>query len=272
MLTIYYGLIGAVFNSEIRKNIDIKPKEIAGLKTLGVANHIIEKEVQENLWTPSLPVFFPTYFLDNLPNFQLGEIKAVNIVVKAINSLAKSDRKLDKASELLSYNGRVWMFEKGGVLPVPSAASQYKKGRVLLRKSNPLDNGFKIDEESFLFVIKKIERSLAHSLKDIDSAYREDENIDDAFYYNQGKIYVYALFLQALSHDYKNILIETNLYEPMTTAIKALEDATEISPSVVKNSDKSSGAANHLYNMGYYLQKALSKLNIIKAGLKNEQP
>ncbi len=268
LFILYYGVFGAIFNSDIRKNVNVKLREFGGLKTLGVASYIIDREVQDNLWTPSLPFFFPTYFLDNLPNFQLGVMKANSIIVDSLASFAKSDKKLFEASELLAYDGKIWMFEKGGVLPVPSAASQYKKSRVLIKKSSPLANGLALDKFSFLYLINTIDKSLSISLNKIDKANIEDENIDDVFYYNQGKAYAYLLFLKAMSHDYKNVLIETNLYEPITSVIKSLENACKVSPTIVKNANRSSSSANHLYNLGYYLQKALLKLEVIKEGLQ----
>ncbi|MFI3241912.1 MAG: DUF2333 family protein [Alphaproteobacteria bacterium] len=268
-LILYYGLLGGVFNSTIRKDVDIKFKSVKGLSTLGVASYVIDSEVQDNLWTPSLPFFFPTYFLDNLPSFQLGEMKAVSIIITSLSELAKEDKKLKKSADLLNYDGTIWMFDKGGVLPVPSSASQYKKGRQLLIKSSPLENGLVLYDDSLLHLLKKISKSLSYSLKSLDTSIIENEKTDNQFYYNQGKVYVYSLFLKAISVDYKDILVANDLYADITYVIKALEDGVHISPSVVKNADKSSSSANHLYNMGYYIQKALIKLNKMQRGLSN---
>lgn len=275
IFVLYYGVLGGVLNSHIRKNLDYPSKEVEGLKTTGLATVLINQEVFENLWTPNLPFIFPTYFLDNLPNFQLGEMSAISNVISSFSYLAGRDEKIASAAAYLKYPGDIWMFDKSGVLPVPSSTSQYKKGRKDLLRSNPLVYGLDLNNYSLGIILRNISKDLKESLVKVDTHIVEESSswfdfkADNVFYYNQGKTYAYALFLRTLAEDYKQVLVEKNLYADFTSLIKALEDASQIDPMIVRNGDDNSSLApNHLYVLGYYIQKALIKFSTIERGLK----
>ena len=72
----------------IDRNIsyEIKSRNQKQSSTIEMASFIINREVNEKLWTANVPFFFPSYFLDNMPSFQLGMI---NATADIINSLSR---------------------------------------------------------------------------------------------------------------------------------------------------------------------------------------
>lgn len=96
------------------------------------------------MWTPNLPFFFPSYFLDNMPAFQLGMFdtlaKFSSGFAERTGNLVMADdlpHHLQEAAVLLKYPGTVWMFSPTNrLLPAPSANTQYRKARKHLIKFN----------------------------------------------------------------------------------------------------------------------------------------
>ena len=84
-LLLYYPL-GAFLTHKIDRNIDIEIKNNTSnqSQTIEMISYIINREVNEQLWTPSLPFFFPASILDNMPNFQLGIINGVSKFTTAL--------------------------------------------------------------------------------------------------------------------------------------------------------------------------------------------
>ena len=117
--------------------------------------------------------------------------------------------------------------------------------------------------EDLVFILKRINTNLKKSLDSIDNQIREestswtDFKADDIFYYNQGKAYAYYLLLKAIGHDYKDILVEKNIYILWTKTLKALEDASKIDAFSIRNAELNSlTAPNHLVYLAYYIEKA----------------
>ena len=82
------------------------------------------------------------------------------------------------------------------------------------------------------------------------------------------------MLLKALALDYKKILVDSGVYPDWTRMLKALENAAQMSPSIVRNGEiDSSFAPNHLTAQGFYLLKARSLMQKISRNLeKNVSP
>lgn len=277
-LCLYYPLGGWItHNLDRNTDYEINTTNTKQSASVEMASFIINREVNDKLWTANVPFFFPSYFLDNMPNFQLGIINATANVVNSLSKRIDSpiiDQEetpiLKKAAEQLKYNGRIWMFSPSNRFsPVPSANTQYRKARKNLILFNQELNEDKIifyrRAEDLKFIIQKINYSLKKSINDLDAHIREentsylDFQSDNIFYYNQGKAYAFYLLLKALGYDYKNILVEKNIYILWTKTIKALEDASKIDAFYIRNGELTSlTAPNHLLYLAYYLEKAES--------------
>lgn len=108
-------------------------------------------------------------------------------------------------------------------------------------------------------VSQKLEQSIRENSHDLI-----DTKADDVFYYAQGKVYAYYLLFKALGQDYKDIIVKHNAYANWTAMLKALEQASQIDPSIVRNGELDSfSAPNHLAALGFYVLKAETFMNKI---------
>lgn len=273
---LYYPLGGLwLHNIDKTTDYEINIKNPQQSSAVEMASFIINREVNEKMWTPNLPFFFPTFFLDNMPEFQLGVIKATSNVVSAMAKRLDSpivgttdEPHLKAAGKLLKYDGHIWMFSSSNSFtPVPSAHSQYRKARKQLIKFNRQLNAGSIPvyhaPADLAYFLKRINKDLNISVEKLDSQIREESNswtdlkADNVFYYNQGKAYAYYLLLKALGNDYKNILVEKDAYLLWTRSLKALEDASKLDSWYIRNAKLNSMIApNHLQYLAYYIIKS----------------
>lgn len=272
-LCLYYPIGGSLVNKidmTIDYEIKTTPEQSA---TLEMMAFLIKRETADHIWTPGLPFIFPSYFLDNMPNFQLGMMSSLRTVASSFarrldKTVAPShELPLKTAAELLNYPGTVWMFSPHSKLPVPSASTQYKKARKQLTAYNQLlrdgNETFYKSRADLAYFLKRITRDLWLSSEKLEAAVREDSSSwfdnksDDLFYYQQGKLYAYYLLLKALSYDYKDTIVAADLYQPWTQLLKALEDASALSPSIIRNGEPASlTAPNHLIGLDCHTLKA----------------
>lgn len=284
LIFLYYPIGGMLVNNiDTNTNYEIKEDNSNQSATVDMMAYIVNREVNDKMWTPNLPFFFPSYFLDNMPNFQLGMFEVLSSFSNAFASRVeknivdnKDDLYLKEAAGLLKYPGTVWMFSPGNkLIPAPSANTQYRKARKSLIKYNQgLNDGSEVfykNANDLAFFLQKAQKDLWRSAtKNIEHSIREnssdiiDNNADDVFYSNSGKVYAYYLLFKALSNDYKQIIVASNQYGTWTTMLKTLENASQISPMMVRNGELDSfSAPNHLSNLGFYMLKAQSLMQKI---------
>ena len=275
-IILYYPL-GSYLTQNIDTSVNYEitpplPEQSATVETMAF---LINREVNDHLWTPNLPFFFPAYFLDNMPAFQSGIINAIRTIASAFARClspdtisSPADVSLQNAAKLLKYPGNVWMFAPGSTLkPAPSSSKQYRKARRQLLNYNTAiaekQLTFSRSAQDLEYFLIQIAADLNRSTVEIENQIREhssswfDTKADNIFFYNQGKGYAWYLLIKALGNDYKNIIVETGEYENWTRLLKALEEASSLSPSLIRNAElNSSLAPNHLSYLGFYLQKA----------------
>ncbi len=244
--------------------------------TVEMMSFLIHREVTENMWTPNLPFMFPSYFLDNMPSFQLGMLSSLKTMSAAMSAkldkmvATKDELPLKKAADFLKYPGTIWMFSpQNKLLPAPSAGSQYRKARKqLIAYNQALRDGsavFYKSPQDLAFFIQRICNDLWRSNKSLEERIREnssdffDFSADEVFYFQKGKVYVYYLLLKTLAHDYKDIIVSYDVYQPLTNMLKSMESVVRLSPMIVRNGvPDSSFAPNSLLSAGYYTVKAAS--------------
>lgn len=146
LVFLYYPIGGLMVSSiDTNTSYEIKEPETNQSATVDMMAFIINREVNEKMWTPNLPFFFPSYFLDNMPAFQLGMFvtlaKFSSGFAERTGNLVMADdlpHHLQEAAVLLKYPGTVWMFSPTNrLLPAPSANTQYRKARKHLIKFMP---------------------------------------------------------------------------------------------------------------------------------------
>ena len=286
---LYYPLGGyLVHNIDTNTNYEIKQPHPEQSATIEMASFLINREVNDKLWTANLPFFYPSYFLDNMPSFQLGIISAISNITSALSQKLspsivspESPRLLDQAAKLLRYPGTVWMFSPDNkLLPAPSSPTQYRKARRDLIAYNDLLLNKKIvfyrSGADLSYFLTQINRSLGASETALSVHIREhhtdwfDFRADNIFYYNQGKAYGFYLLLKAIGHDYQQIIVDSGQYENWTKLLNALKAAAELSPSIVRNAELNSiFSANHLNYLGFYIIKAQNLIGQIIPALNH---
>lgn len=277
---LYYPLGGIAIN-----NTDVPPytakNENNNLYVIDTLSYLINQEVHHKMWTPNLPIFFPSYFLDDMPNFQTGILSAVSTSADGLNHMNISTvndelkQSLNKAAELLQYPGDVWLFSpQNNLIPATSSNTQYKKARRQLNIFNRYiaDNKAFVshDAANFTIVLSFIKKDLGKLIKRNSSYIQEtqttffDLHADDYFYYAYGKLYAYSQILKSLGLDFKETLIKYDIYPQWTSLLKVLNRAAELKPFFVRNGRlNSSFAPNHVAMINYHTSLALNHLNNI---------
>lgn len=278
---LYYPL-GAYLMEHIDtdKQAEINKINSSESATVNAIAYLINKETVEHVWTPNMPIIFPGYILDNMPEFQTGEIKAAANVSKSFAKVMKKHlpseyKNLDEAAEYLAYSPTVWFFsEKAGKIFAPSSSTQYKKAKKELSELNRAVAENKLvyaySAHDLSLILKGIYLDLMKLSGDIDEHIREnsdnfmDFKADNIFYYGKGKIYGYYILLNALREDYKAVIVGENMYEKWSLLLNCLSDAVDVDPWLVRNAKISSSfAPNHLAYLNMFVLCAAGQINLL---------
>jgi hypothetical protein len=241
-------------------------------------------------WLPN-DLFWPTIFLDNMPNFQLGQLEVVRYNVRVLRdnlSRMRTTDKLDPYAEAaftaLSNDPYKWWF--------PSAESKWKLGHKNLQSfyENLLkgDSNFYPRADNLVELLNQylslmggantrlinaptdIKKTLSiekdkegQRLVDIDIPWSQ---IDDNFYYAQGIAYALYESFKAIKIDFKDILIDKNSMELVDKILENLERCY-FEPLIIFNGDPSSIFANHSLNLSGVFNDARQKVNSLTVAL-----
>lgn len=257
-------------------------------------NQLLIKKMHEN-WIPN-DIFWPTVLLDNLPNFQIGELEVVRYNVRVLRdnlSRMRTTDKLDAFAEgaftSLSNDPYKWWF--------PSAESKWKVGANNLRlfsqnlqagKSNfypRADNLVQLLDQyvslmggantRLINAPRDIQKTLSlegstkgvtatPAVVDIDIPWRK---IDDNFYYAQGVAYALQASFQAIRMDFMDVLVDKN---SLNLVDKILENLGRcyFEPLLITNGKPQSIFANHSLNLAGVFNDARQKINSLIIAVK----
>ena len=272
------------------KNVDKNIKGAYFTKT----NQALIKQMYEN-WLPN-DLFWPTLLLDNMPNFQIGELEVVRYNVRVLRdnlSRMRTTDKLDPYAETaftsLSNDPYKWWF--------PSAESKWKLGYqnlglfyqgLLAGKSHfypRADNLMQLLDQ-YASLMGGANTRLINAPRDIKEALSIEEQkkedagsprvvdidipwhkIDDNFYYAQGVAYALHESFKAIRIDFIDVLIDKN---SVNLVDKILEDLgrCNFEPLIVTNGDPDSIFANHSLNLSGVFNDARQKINSLTVALK----
>ncbi len=284
---LYYPLGGLIIH-KIDTSSNFQPQTADGrLASIDTMSHLINREVHHKLWTPNLPFLFPSYFLDNMPAFQLGIMSAIAPMARAIDSLPLSRASdeartaLNEGTKLLQYPGNIWLFSpQNKLLPVTSSNTQYKKGRKKynifnqeIAKGNAVVDRSAENLALIMLVLKKdFETSVIKTEEHIREYSQSfiDFDADAVFYHEKGKLYAYSQILRALGHDFKDTMIRYDIYQQWTSMLNALNEAGILEPTIIRNASPDSAISpNHLVAINYLASRALNHINDIITKLNN---
>lgn len=284
VMVLYYP-VGAAFVHKINDDITFGPPAQPAEASLAVATAaaLLDREVNQTAWPANSPWFFPGYILDNMPNFQSGEIQALQRVVTELrDQIGRSrgtsgiDPALQKAASALNNRPDMWYFDfsTSWAMVAPSDNYYREAMRQLVDFNSRMVRGEAVFErraDNLLSTLERISQDLGAASDKIDreidaeSATWFDTGADDIFYFNKGQLYAYGLLLRALGQDFQKILDEKGartIWERMTDSM--LEGAV-LQPLFVTNGELGSVAQpNHLAEQGFYLLRARAQLDELR--------
>jgi len=293
LLLVVFCVVVMVINSRKPQshpmgNLD---KKIKGAHFIKI-NEMLVKEMADN-WLPN-DLFWPTAFLDNMPNFQLGVLEVVRYNVRVVRdnlSRMRTTDRLDPSAEAaftnLSNDPFKWWF--------PSAESKWKSALTQLEaydqnlaagKSHFYARADNLIEllNQYLSLMGGANTRLINAPRDMKTTLGIEEQkdktspapsvdinipwtqIDDNFYYAQGVAYALYESFRAIRADFNEVLTDKN---SVTLVDKILEilGRCHFEPLIVFNGDPDSIFANHSLNLSGIFNDARQKMNSLTVAL-----
>jgi hypothetical protein len=272
------------------KNVDRNIKGAYFTKT----NQALIKQMYEN-WLPN-DLFWPTVLLDNMPNFQIGELEVVRYSVRVLRdnlSRMRTTDKLDPYAEAaftsLSNDPYKWWF--------PSAESKWRLAYenlelfhqdLLAGKSHfypRADNLVQLLDQ-YVSLMGGVNTRLVNAPRDIKETLSLEEpekegargprmvdidipwrKIDDNFYYAQGVAYALHESFKAIRTDFMHVLTDKNSVNLVDKILEHL-GRCNFEPLIVTNGDPESIFANHSLNLAGVFNDARQKINSLTVALR----
>jgi hypothetical protein len=269
-------------------DVDTNVKGSAFIRT----NEALVEQMVSN-WLPN-DIFWPTALLDNMPNFQIGELEVVRYNVRVLRdnlSRMRTTDKLDPYAEAaftaLSNDPYKWWF--------PSAESRWKKAHQSLQEFyQSLLKGksyFYPRADNLVELLKQyaslmggVNTRLVNAPRDMNKTLDLEEekgsrnetkmvdidipwyHIDDNFYYAQGVAYALYESFKAIRIDFMNVLTDKN---SLKLADKIIENLNRcyFEPLFVFNGDPDSIFANHSLNLSGVFNDARQKIDSLIVAL-----
>ena len=264
---------------EIDASLDFAPTvPEGGSAAVAMAAGLIDREVNEHGWTPNDPLFYPTAPLDNMPNFQIGMMRAASwFTIELLDQIGRvrgsgaNDGDLERAAGLLQFPPDVWFIEPSmSWLPTATSEEQYRTAVQLLERYNErIASGqavFELRADALATTLRQMSVDLASQAAQIDrvtSGERRlfDTSADDLFYQNKGMLYAYYMILNSLGSDFEGLINERTLRLGWTQALYDLRAGSQLAPLAVLNADSDRSIfANHLMLQGFYMKRAILQL------------
>lgn len=278
-VTVNYGVLSLI-KHEVNAYPEFRANTVpeGGSAAVATAAALMDRELNENGWTPNDPWFAPSAMLDNMPNFQIGVVNSVGRFsfemldqVGRRSGSSSADPDLERASGFLQYPPDIWIWEPStSLLPGVPSERQYSQGQLALESYNRrLGRGEAVFErrtDTLAQALSRISDDLGSQTSQIDRAQLTgwwifSQTADDVFYRNKGTMFAYGVILASLGEDFAQVIEENNLGPIWEQALKSLRDGSQLRPSVVLNgrSDRSI-FANHLALQGFAMKRAILQL------------
>jgi hypothetical protein len=281
LIPVIYYVGGGLWIHRIDDRPDFTPQNVAPGESRAVAMAValITREVDDHHWTPMDPFFLPGAWLDNMPSYQTGIIRALaRFTVEMRDQLARSrgsspqDTDLDTAASRLNADPRQWVWTPSmSLLPSVTSATQYRNGRAALLAYNKRlaanQANFERRADNLQAFLERIASDIGSTSAQIDRHIHDhggdllDFYADNLFYANKGQLYAYYMLLKELGNDYQNVVKERDVSGPWQQMLETFRTASTLQPWVVVNgAPDSQFLPSHLVAQGFYLLRARTQL------------
>ncbi len=245
-----------------------------GYQSVAMTARLVESQLAVfGGWLPNDLPLGPSYFLDNLHNFQLGMLQIVRHMSRVLrDNLSRqrtSDRvhrETDAAYSAYANDPLKWAF--------PSAEGAFGRGNeALLRFAAELGETahFYPRADNLVQLMEPFVSELGGVTTLLLNARSEEvawSEIDDNFYRAQGVGFALLGLMQAVREDFYGVLTDKNALEIVDLIIDSLKE-TQFEPMIVTNGDKNGILANHSSNLKAYLDDARQKMNSLITMLRD---
>ena len=282
ILIIYYG-VGMAWYNTIADDLEFQPSADlvvdGGSKAVATAAALVAREADR--WAPNKPVLHPAAGLDNMPNYQLGILYAASrFAIEMGDALGRTrgssaiDPDLDRAAGLLKYDGTIWYWGSGNLVPTATADSQYMQGVEALQTYNRRlgtgDATYDRRADNLIAFLDRVAADLGSASAALDERALQsnagffDFRADDVFYNIKGRLYGYALILRDVGADFGSVIAEKQVHPIWEQMMASLRTAAAMDPLIVANG-KQDGlfVPSHLASQGFYLLRARTQLREI---------
>jgi hypothetical protein len=295
LVLVVVSLIIMVINSKKPERLQLGEldKDIKGAAFVK-ANELLIEQLSDN-WLPN-DLFWPTVFLDNMPNFQIGQLEVVRYNIRVLRdnlsrmrTTDKLDRWVEGAFTALSNDPLKWWF--------PSAESRWQKAHKDLQGYYAgLKNGtsfFYPRSDNLVELLNQyaslmggvntrlINASQRREMvlpgtEDVGKTSTEGElvqidipwhQIDDNFYYAQGVAYALYESFKAIRMDFYELLERKNSLKLTDKIIEQLSRC-HFEPWIVFNGSPDSIFANHSLNVSGLFNDARQKIFSLTVALQ----
>lgn len=285
IVVLLYYPVGMVMTHQINDDANFAPATVTegGSRTVAMAAALIDREVNRTGWPANDPWFFPGSLLDNMPNFQRGEVLALEKFtielrdhIGRARGTSSADPDLQDAASSLSYKPDVWVFDLSRSWAPLTPSETYFRGAMqsLLAYNGRVAAGqveFEPRADSLISALDRIGSDLGDASAEIDSQIDQksgawiDWTADDKFYLIKGKIYAYGLLLRALGEDFATIIEEKGATNAWKRMVGSLMEGAGLRPTVVINGGPDDlMQPNHLAAEGFYLLRARAQLEELR--------
>ena len=225
-------------------------------------------------WIPNDIFLSPSFYLDNLPNFQLGVLQVLRQDSRVLRDNLTRQRTSDAVHKDtdLAYSSFAndpykWAF--------PSAESAFGRGVAALkrfrRQLGTKEASFYPRADNLVQLLEPLVSELGAVTTLLLNARNPEKvswmGVDDNFYYAQGVGYALLGTMQAVRSDFREVLADKKAGEIMDLIVDSLA-ASQFDPLVVTNGSKAGILASHSNNVKVYLDDARQKMNSLISILK----
>lgn len=258
VLLIYYP-VGMLLYSTIDDDIEFQPAEKFvvenGSRAVAMAASLVDRETE--YWAPNKPFWMPAAALDNMPNYQVGMVSAVGrFAVELGDFLARvrgssaMDADVNRAVGFLKYDGTIWYWGQGNIVPMAKSETQFKKAVEALHIYNVNVGAGRATYERRADNLIEFLNRVAADLGASSAALNEraeasdagyfDRLADDVFYDVKGRLYAYYLIMRELGSDFAPVIRERQAQAVWDQMLGSLRSAAEMDPLIVANGDEDS--------------------------------